>query len=145
MRVLSLVGLCSVANPAAANANRWAYMTRLCGNCSRPCKKHGEPRRNGSFIDQIVTCPKCGWCGVETEIVEHEEFIQLDMFSSIDLSGVPDAQRGANRVPAGGADGEQADGVADDAGTGSGAGGVCGVVARARRADGGGEGLGGEG
>lgn len=63
-------------------------MTRLCGECSRPCKKHGEPRRNGAFVDQIVTCPKCGWCGVETEIIENENPVQLDMFYGLDLAGV---------------------------------------------------------
>ena len=63
-------------------------MTRLCGECSSPCKKHGVPRRMGAFIDQIVTCPKCGWCGVETEIT-HEEAVQLDMFAGFDLVGLP--------------------------------------------------------
>jgi hypothetical protein len=87
-------------------------MTRLCGECSKPCKKYGAPRRNGSFLDQIVTCPKCGWCGVETEIVENEEPIQLDMFAGVDFSGLPEF--GARASQRGG-DGEQADGDADHA------------------------------
>ncbi len=91
-------------------------MTRLCGECSRPCKKYGEPRRSGAFLDQIVTCPKCGWCGVETEIVENEEPIQLDMFAGVDFSGLPD-ERGASRSHERGDDGsttgdaDRADGI----------------------------------
>lgn len=88
-------------------------MTRLCGECSRPCKKYGEPRRVGVFIDQIVTCPKCGWCGVETEIVENEEFIQLDMFFGVDLTGLPDTERGDSRFQQRG--GDEYVGAADDA------------------------------
>jgi len=91
-------------------------MTRLCGECSKPCKKYGAPRRLGSFLDQIVTCPKCGWCGVETEVVEDEEFVQLDMFAGVDLSGLPEF--GA-RAQSGGGDGGTT-GDADHAGAGSG-------------------------
>lgn len=72
-------------------------MTRLCGNCSRPCKKYGEPRRLGAFVDQIVTCPKCGWCGVETEITDEVESpVQLDMFTELYDAGMS-GQRGASR------------------------------------------------
>lgn len=77
---------------------------RSCGDCSRPCKKHGEPRRNGRFLDQIVVCtsPKCGWCGVETEIVddESETFIQLDLFAGLDFGCLPDERDadGADRA-----------------------------------------------
>jgi len=91
-------------------------MTRLCGECSRPCKKHGELRRLGSFLDQIVTCPACGWCGVESEVIEHENFIQLGLFDALD-SGLPEFGARAHER---GDDGEQADGGADRADTGSG-------------------------
>ena len=83
-------------------------MTRACGECSAPCKKYGEPRRYGVFVDQIVTCTKCNWCGVETEIIEHEEFIQLDMFDDVDFTGLPDTERGDSRSQQRGG-GEQAD------------------------------------
>lgn len=89
-------------------------MTRLCGECSRPCKKYGEPRRLGAFVDQIVTCPKCGWCGVESEVVEDESPVQLDMFTELYDAGMSD-QRGASRPHERGDDGNLADGVADRA------------------------------
>lgn len=82
-------------------------MTRACGDCSKPCKKFGEPRRNGVFLDQIVICTRCNWSGVETEIVENEILVQLDLF---DFSGLPEF--GARAHERGG-DGEQADGGAD--------------------------------
>ena len=59
-------------------------MTRACGECSKPCKKHGNPQRVGTFLDQIVVCTKCGWVGVETETVEQDTFIQLDMFQQLE-------------------------------------------------------------
>ena len=45
---------------------------RVCGDCSKPVRKYGKPIRNGYFIDQIVVCTKCGWVGVETEILDKE-------------------------------------------------------------------------
>lgn len=45
---------------------------RACGNCNRPVKKYGPPKKLGYFLDQIVVCPKCGWVGVETEILEDQ-------------------------------------------------------------------------
>lgn len=47
-------------------------MTRACGNCSKSCKKYGKPVRHGPFLDQIVDCEHCGWCGVETEILDDD-------------------------------------------------------------------------
>ena len=84
-------------------------MTRACGDCSKPCKKFGEPRRNGVFLDQIVICTRCTWSGVETEIVENEILVQLDLF---DFSGLPEFGARAHER---GDDGEQADGAADHA------------------------------
>ena len=88
-------------------------MTRLCGECSKPCKKHGAPRRVGSFLDQIVVCTRCTWCGVESEALDVEILVQLDLF---DFSGLPEF--GA-RAPERGGDGAST-GDADRAGTGSG-------------------------
>ena len=90
-------------------------MTRLCGDCSKPCKKYGEPRRNGVFLDQVVMCTRCNWCGVESEVIEHEDFVQLGLFDALD-SGLPEF--GA-RAHAGGVDGASTV-DADRADTGSG-------------------------
>jgi ssDNA-binding Zn-finger/Zn-ribbon topoisomerase 1 len=38
---------------------------RTCPICAKAVKAHGEPKAMASgFVDQIVTCPKCGWVGV---------------------------------------------------------------------------------
>ena len=53
-----------------------------CGDCSKSVRKYGAPVFHGVFLDQIVICSHCGWCGVETEImeIEDQEPIQLDLF-----------------------------------------------------------------
>ena len=57
---------------------------RACGGCSKPVKKIGEPVLHGVFLDQVVDCPACGWCGVVTEIIDPVEYEreprQLEMF-----------------------------------------------------------------
>jgi hypothetical protein len=49
---------------------------RACGNCSKPVKKVGPPVLHGAFLDQVIDCPACGWCGVETEIVDPDKYEQ---------------------------------------------------------------------
>ena len=59
---------------------------RTCGGCSGHVVKYGPPVRHGVFIDQIIYCPKpkCGWVGVETEIIDEKTYQpkpqQLSMF-----------------------------------------------------------------
>jgi len=58
---------------------------RACGECSRSVTKYGPPIHNGYFIDQIVICKKCGWVGVETEILdETDEPAQMDFMKILD-------------------------------------------------------------
>jgi hypothetical protein len=56
-------------------------MTRTCGGCSKAtCKTYGAPKlHGGAFLDQIVVCPKCGWCGVVTEILDEPVETQMEM------------------------------------------------------------------
>lgn len=42
---------------------------RTCPRCRKPAQKYGEPTQRGVFFDQVVHCPACGWCNVETEIL----------------------------------------------------------------------------
>lgn len=60
---------------------------RKCPDCSKPTKRHGEPALHGNFLDQIVVCPGCGWCGVRTEMLSdvaarkfEAELTQLPLF-----------------------------------------------------------------
>ena len=47
---------------------------RACGGCSKSVKKIGPPVLHGAFLDQIIECPSCGWCGVETKIVDLQTY-----------------------------------------------------------------------
>lgn len=56
---------------------------RACGDCSKSVRKYGPVVRHGCFLDQIVVCPHCGWCGVETVIIDEDEPVepvQLELF-----------------------------------------------------------------
>lgn len=47
---------------------------RACGHCSRPVKKIGPPVLHGVFLDQVISCERCGWTGVETTIIDPEKY-----------------------------------------------------------------------
>jgi hypothetical protein len=49
---------------------------RACGKCCKNVVKVGPPVLHGVFLDQIVDCPRCGWAGVETEIIDPKEYEQ---------------------------------------------------------------------
>lgn len=57
---------------------------RSCGECSKSIRKYGQPIRNGYFIDQIVVCTHCGWVGVETDILDKLEPVQISFVDKID-------------------------------------------------------------
>ncbi len=63
---------------------------RKCPDCSRITRGGGEPTLSDRFLDQIIVCPGCGWCGVHTEILGKEaarkfeaELKQLSLFSDL--------------------------------------------------------------
>lgn len=39
---------------------------RPCPACGRRTQPHGRPQRLGAYLDQIIVCPACDWCGVES-------------------------------------------------------------------------------
>ncbi|MBA4363867.1 MAG: hypothetical protein C0411_24505 [Pseudomonas sp.] len=59
------------------------FAMRNCGDCGKvQVKKYGEPELHGRFLDQVVYCPQCGWCGVETEQRDAHAPVQLALFAS---------------------------------------------------------------
>ena len=67
-------------------------MTRACGGCAKPVKKIGEPVLHGGvFLDQVVDCPACGWCGVETVILSEPPPMKMKQVSMFDLFIQPPA------------------------------------------------------
>lgn len=40
-------------------------MTR-CPRCAGRLRKIGPPQLHGAFVDQLLDCPACDWCGVES-------------------------------------------------------------------------------
>lgn len=55
---------------------------RACGECSAPCRRYGSPIKKRWFIDQVVICVKCGWCGVETVILDEPQPVQVALFQT---------------------------------------------------------------
>jgi hypothetical protein len=59
---------------------------RTCGGCGKAqCRKYGPPERHGHFLDQIVVCPRCGWSGVESQILADDDDtpVQLNFFNML--------------------------------------------------------------
>lgn len=42
---------------------------RPCPECGKRTKPHGPPVPHGYFLDQIIVCPSCDWCGVQSQII----------------------------------------------------------------------------
>jgi hypothetical protein len=56
---------------------------RRCPACAGKLTPVGPPARHGAFLDQLLDCPACGWCGVASEITDpaapaQPEQLQLD-------------------------------------------------------------------
>ncbi len=54
-------------------------MRSTCPDCGKKIAKHGPPKRVGSFVDQVIYCLSCKWCGVETQ-QKPLEIKQLNLF-----------------------------------------------------------------
>lgn len=45
-------------------------MKTRCPTCAGKLTKVGSPARHGAYLDQLLDCPACGWCGVVSEITD---------------------------------------------------------------------------
>ncbi len=43
---------------------------RTCPECTQRTRAHGPAKRLGLWVDQVIVCPRCGWCGVQSWSVD---------------------------------------------------------------------------
>jgi hypothetical protein len=41
-----------------------------CPRCASRLRKIGPPARHGAFLDQLLDCAACDWCGVDTQCID---------------------------------------------------------------------------